>query len=112
VLHARKCVSFRFDHQNNFWWVVKIMKFLIMYFSPLPSHLVPLRTQYLPQHPILKRHQPMLLPHSERTSFSPIQDNRQSKSPADSFIYFVGKLEQKRLTYQVTLLIFSNISVT
>ena len=31
--------------------------------SPLPSHLIPPRTKYLPQHPILKHPQPTFLPH-------------------------------------------------
>ena len=41
--------SSRFDHTNNIWWAVQIIKLLIMLFSPLLCHLVPLRPQYSPQ---------------------------------------------------------------
>jgi hypothetical protein len=37
-----------FDHPNIIWWAVQI----IMQFSSLPSYLVPLKSKYLPQHPI------------------------------------------------------------
>ena len=55
-----------------------IIKLLIMYFSPLPCYLVPLRPKYSPQHPILKHPQPKFLPQCERPSFTPIQNNRQN----------------------------------
>jgi len=53
--------------------------------SPLCSfyhshYLVPLRPKLSPQHPILKHPQPMFLPHCERPSFTPIQNNRQNYS--------------------------------
>ena len=32
-----------------------------MYYSPLPPYLDPLRPKYLPQHPVLKYHQPAFL---------------------------------------------------
>jgi hypothetical protein len=35
-----------FDHPNKIWLAVQIIKLLIMYFSPLPCHLVPLRPKY------------------------------------------------------------------
>jgi hypothetical protein len=34
--------SYWFDHPNNIWSAVQIIKLLIMYFSPLPCYLVPL----------------------------------------------------------------------
>jgi uncharacterized integral membrane protein len=37
------------------------MKFLIIYFSPLHSYLVPLRPKYSPRQPILKQPQPTIL---------------------------------------------------
>jgi hypothetical protein len=40
-----------FDHPNNIWWWVQIINFLVMQYSPLPCHLVPLRPKYPPQHP-------------------------------------------------------------
>ena len=36
-----------FVHKNNIWWAVRIIKFLLMQFSPLPCYLVPLRPNYL-----------------------------------------------------------------
>jgi hypothetical protein len=38
--------SSRFYRPNNIWWAVQIIKLLIMYFSPLPYYLVPLRSKY------------------------------------------------------------------
>jgi len=67
----------RFDHLNNIRWE-EIIKLLIMYFSSLPSYLVPLRPKYTFQHPILKHSQPTFLPQCGRPSFTPIQNNRQN----------------------------------
>ena len=39
---------------------VKIMKLLIMHFSPVLCYFPPLTSKYLPQHPILKHHMPVL----------------------------------------------------
>ena len=66
-----------FDHSNNIWWGVQIIKFLLTYFSPLPCYLVPHRTKYPPLHLILKYPQPMFFPQCERPNFTPIQ-NRQN----------------------------------
>jgi hypothetical protein len=62
----------RFDHPNNMWWAAQIIKFPVMQFPPLPSHLVPLRPQYPPQHPVLEHPQPRFLP----SSFMPAQNKR------------------------------------
>ena len=45
--------SSRLYHPHNIGWI-HIIKLLIMYFSPLPCHFVPLRPKYSPQHAILK----------------------------------------------------------
>ena len=45
-----------------------------------PCYVVPLRSKYFPQHPILKHPQPTFLPQWERPSFTPIQNNRQNYS--------------------------------
>jgi hypothetical protein len=37
----------RFYHPNNIGWAIQIIKLLITLFSPLPSHLVPLRPKYV-----------------------------------------------------------------
>jgi len=50
------------------------MKLLRVYFSALPCYLVPLRSKYSPQHPILKLPKPTLLPQCERQSFATIQN--------------------------------------
>ena len=50
----------------NIWRGVQIVKLRIIYFSSLPAYLVPHRPEYLPQHPILERRQPMFLPQCER----------------------------------------------
>jgi hypothetical protein len=76
----RKCyipcplLSFRFYHPHNSRRRVQIMELLIMYFSPLPCSLVPLRPKYSPQHPILKHPPPQFLPQCPRPSFTPIQN--------------------------------------
>jgi len=45
-----------------------------------PCYLVLVRPTYSPQHLILKHPQPTFLPHCERPSFTPIQNNRQNYS--------------------------------
>jgi len=54
--------SSRFKHPNNIGWAVLINTFIIMYFSPLPCYLFPLKHQHLLQHPILKHPQPTIPP--------------------------------------------------
>jgi hypothetical protein len=51
-----------FYHPHNKVWGVQSMKLLITKFSSLPCYLVPLRTKYSPQYPILKHPQPTFLP--------------------------------------------------
>jgi hypothetical protein len=50
-------LSSRFHHPKNIGRGIQIIKFFIMYFSPLPCHLVHLRPKYSPQLPILKHPQ-------------------------------------------------------
>ena len=60
---------------RNIWWV-QIIKFpFMMWSSPLPSHLIPLRPKYPPQHSILEHSQLQFLPVYARQSFTPIQNN-------------------------------------
>ena len=54
-----------FDHSNNIWCKVQITK-LIMQYSPIPCYLFPLSPKHLPQRPILRHPQYMLLPQCER----------------------------------------------
>ena len=62
-----------FFDPNNIGWGVDIIQLLILYFSPLPCYLVPLRPKYSPQHPILKHPQPTFLPQCVPLSCTPIQ---------------------------------------
>jgi hypothetical protein len=43
-----------FDHPNNIWWSVQVMKLLIMQSSPASYHFLPLRSKYSPQDPVPK----------------------------------------------------------
>jgi hypothetical protein len=43
-----------FDQPNNVWWWVQIMKLHIVHLSPFSYYLIPLRSKYSPQHPVLK----------------------------------------------------------
>ena len=56
------------------------IKLLIIWSSPLPCYLVPLRPKYIPQHPILDHPHSTFLHYSERPTFTPIQNNRQNYS--------------------------------
>jgi hypothetical protein len=49
-----------------------------MKFSQFSCYIVPLRSKYSPQHLILKYPQPTFLPQYQRSSFTPIQNNRQN----------------------------------
>lgn len=53
-LYAVPILSPWFDHTNNIWWEIQIMKLVIMQFSPSSYCLLPVRTRYLPQHSILQ----------------------------------------------------------
>ena len=43
---------------NNIWWGVKVMKLLLMGFSPFSCYFLPLGPNSPPRHPILKNPQP------------------------------------------------------
>ena len=70
--HPSNCC--RFDHPNNIWWGVQIIKLLIMQLPPLPCYLVPPIPKYSLEHPILKH------PQCQRPSSTPIQHNRKNYS--------------------------------
>lgn len=44
-------------HPNNIQWTVQIIKFFIMYFSPVSSPLLPLRSKHYLQHTVLKNYE-------------------------------------------------------
>jgi hypothetical protein len=58
-----------FDHLNDVWWAVQIMKLLIMQFSLFPFYFLPLRTRCLPQHSIPEHCQLVLFPLIFETKF-------------------------------------------
>jgi len=66
-----------FITQTIFGEEYRSLSSLLCSFPPLPCYLVPLRSKYSPQHPILKHPQPTFLPQCERPSFTPIQNNGQ-----------------------------------
>src|SRR5215475_13412528 len=72
--------SSRFYHPHYIGQGVQIIQLLVMQLSPFPRHLVPLRSKYSPQHPILKHPQPAFLPQRQRPSFTPIQNYGQNYS--------------------------------
>jgi len=82
--HVPRPYHSRFDHPNNIWWWIQIMKLLVMWSSSLSCYLVPLRQKYVPQHPLPEHHQPRFLPECERPSLTRIQNYIQNYSP----VYF------------------------
>jgi len=80
----------RFDHPNNIGGGLHIINVLIMWFSPLPCYLVPLRPKYSPQHPIFKHSQLTFLTQCEWPNFTPIQNNRQNYSSMYITFVFLG----------------------
>jgi hypothetical protein len=66
---------FLFDHSNDIRWGPQSIKLLLMYYSPLPCYLFPLRPKHLPQHSILEQPRPVFLPQCERPRFVSIQNN-------------------------------------
>ena len=67
-LFTHKSVPVIFDHLYDICGAVQIIKLLIKLSFPLPSHLVHLWPEYLPQHPILIHAQSVFLPPCERSS--------------------------------------------
>jgi hypothetical protein len=94
VCHMRReSYSSWFDHADNSWWDVNIIKLLIMQSTPVPSYIVPPRLKYPPQHPILEHPQPMFL--LQRPAFKPTHKatgkNTFSKYP--DYIFMDSKRE-------------------
>ena len=57
-------------HTYNILQAVEITIFRIMHFPPSSCHFLPLRPEYLPQHPIHKHSQPIFLPQCVRLQVS------------------------------------------
>jgi len=71
---------------DNIWWVVQIVRLLIMQSSSLPCYLVSLWLQYPPQHPVLEYLQLSFLHQCERPSFLPIKNNRHNHTRVGTLI--------------------------
>ena len=80
-----------FYHPHNIGWAVRVIKFLIMYFSSLPCYIIPLRPKYYPQHPILENPKPTFLPQCERPRFTTIQNNRLNYSSVYLDLHIFGQ---------------------
>jgi hypothetical protein len=76
------------------------MKLLIMQFSPISHHFIPLQSKYSPQHPVFKHHQSTFLPSCQRSSFKPVQNHKQNYG----FVYFC--FLQSRREHKATVLMF------
>ena len=66
----------RFDHPNDIWWAVHIIKLFIMWFSQLSCYPVPLRPKCSSQYPVFKLSRPEFLSPREGPNFSPIQNRK------------------------------------
>ena len=66
---SRPSHSSRLDHPNNIGLRVQIIKFLIMYFSPLPCYLVPFRPKYSSSAPYSQTPSAYVPPSSCETKF-------------------------------------------
>jgi hypothetical protein len=59
------------------------MKLLTMQFPPISRHIIPLRSKYSPQQPVLKHSQSVFLPLMLKTKF-----RTQRFNPADTKVHF------------------------
>ena len=57
-----------------------VIQLLVLQLSPFPCYLVPLRSKYFSQHPVLKHPQSAFLPQCQRPGFTPIQNHGQNYS--------------------------------
>jgi hypothetical protein len=58
-----------FDHPNDIWWGVQIIKLLVMQSSPLPSYPVPPRPKYLFSAPYFRKASAYVSPSLWATKF-------------------------------------------
>ena len=85
-----------FDHPNNIWWAVQIIKLFLMQVPRLLCNLVPLRPEHFPQHPILEQPQPMLIPLNMTDQFShPHKTSKFIVLYILMFIFLAIKLQDK-----------------
>ena len=70
--------SSRIYHAHNIGWDLQIIYLLVMQSPSFPRFLVTPRSKYSPEHHIFQHTQLPFLPQYQRTSFTPIQNNRQN----------------------------------
>jgi len=97
--------SIWFNHLNNIWWALHIIKVLAVQSSELPHYLIPLRPKYLPQHPILEHSQPTFLPHCDRPSFIPTQNRENYSSVYLNLHIFGQQTGWQKILYWITAII-------
>ena len=76
------CHSSWFDHPNNTWWGVGHKA------SPILCYFLPLRPEYLPQHPVLEHLHSIFLPQRDRPSFTPIKSTGKIIVPHYYYYYY------------------------
>jgi hypothetical protein len=75
LLHTLPTLSSLILTPEYYWWI-QMTKLLIVQFSPVSRHFVPLKSRYLLQNLTVKLPQRMFFVESERPGFAPIQKNR------------------------------------
>jgi len=74
-----------------------------MWSSPLPCYIIPCRSRYSPQHPILKHPHPTFIPLCEEPSSTPIQNSSQNYSSVYFNLYILssklGKEKKKKKSF-------------
>ena len=85
-------------HPNNIQRTALVIKLLIMQFSPVPCHFLPLNPNYLPRHHNLKQPQHMFLPQHYTPSFTPTYNSTQNYTSEYFNVLF---LESKYYNYRL-----------
>jgi hypothetical protein len=87
-----------FDHPNNIWCGVQVMKLLFTLFPPLPPTLSQIGPNIFFRHPIFEIPQPIFFPQYDRPSFTPIQNNSQNRTSVYINFYIYGHKTGKQKT--------------
>jgi len=98
VLHASPLNPSWFDHYNNIWWSIQVLKLLTMHSSPAGRHFVPFTSEYSPQQPVLKHPQSALFPVCARDQVPhPYERNKITVLCILIFMFSERRREDKRL---------------
>jgi len=106
--------SFGFDHPNNIWWGVQIIKLLIIWIFPLPIYLIPFKLNYASSASVLKHSSAYVPPSVWVTKFkTPIQNNRQNyRSVYLNLCILDSSLDDKSFRTNFNLLLISSWMMT